>query len=381
MLTPRENLLRVFRHEVPEWVPLVGHVDGYNQPSREGMEPGLAAALEGQPDWGPTGIIDFCRILGLDIMDRYGPPVIPRNDGVVVHSEWEGEVLHNWWETPLGELHERKRRANVTAPYYTIEHALKTGLDLQILAGLFETEEFELDPAGVEALRERRALVGDDGIVTLSMPATPLGNLVRIYAGVAGLAYLQADHPTELHDLLSVMEDNYLRQMRLAVTVEPEAVISYDDTSTTTISPTMFRELEASYINHAAGICHDAGTLYIHHSCGLLRDLLAWYARTDMDAVDALCAKPIGDVTLAEARRRLGPAITMIASLVQLSESPRDAETMRRSVEEMLAGVAADDNLVLILFADPRWTMDQTRELAECAKGFQPVCGGEDGSL
>ena len=368
MLTPRENLLRVFRHEVPEWLPIVGHVDAYNQPSREGMEPGLTASLEGQPDWGPTGIIDFCRTLGLDIMDRVGPPVTSHNDSVVAHSEWEGEVLHNWWETPLGELHERKRRANVTAPYYTIEHALKTGLDLRILAGLFESEQFELDPAGVEALRERRALVGDGGIVTLSMPATPLGNLVRIYAGVEQLAYLHVDRPTELHDLLAVMEDNYLRQMRLAVTLEPEAVISYDDTSTTTISPTMFRDLEAPYINRAAGICHDAGKLYIHHSCGLLRDLLGWYAQTDMDAVDALCVKPIGDVTLAEARRRLGPGITIMASLVQLCQPPGDSETMRRSVEEMLGETAPGDNLVLILFADPRWTMAQTQALAECAK-------------
>lgn len=40
MISRRENLLRVFRHERPEWVPVAGHVDPYNQPSREaGGEP------------------------------------------------------------------------------------------------------------------------------------------------------------------------------------------------------------------------------------------------------------------------------------------------------------------------------------------------------
>ncbi len=27
MTTPRENLPKVFRHEIPDWLPLVGHCD------------------------------------------------------------------------------------------------------------------------------------------------------------------------------------------------------------------------------------------------------------------------------------------------------------------------------------------------------------------
>ena len=44
-MTPRENMLRVFRYEDPEWIPLVTQVDPYNQPSREGMDPALAEAM------------------------------------------------------------------------------------------------------------------------------------------------------------------------------------------------------------------------------------------------------------------------------------------------------------------------------------------------
>ena len=32
MTTPRENLLKVFRHETPGWIPITGHIDPYNQP-------------------------------------------------------------------------------------------------------------------------------------------------------------------------------------------------------------------------------------------------------------------------------------------------------------------------------------------------------------
>ena len=46
MITRRENLLKVFRHEIPEWIPIVGWVDAYNQPNRKGMDKGLADALK-----------------------------------------------------------------------------------------------------------------------------------------------------------------------------------------------------------------------------------------------------------------------------------------------------------------------------------------------
>ena len=54
MLTPRENLLSVFRHERPAWVPVGGHADPYNQPNRRGMDPRLAQLL-GEVRWHDDG--------------------------------------------------------------------------------------------------------------------------------------------------------------------------------------------------------------------------------------------------------------------------------------------------------------------------------------
>lgn len=38
MLTPKENLLRVFSRRPPRWRPVTGHCDPCNQPLREGMD-------------------------------------------------------------------------------------------------------------------------------------------------------------------------------------------------------------------------------------------------------------------------------------------------------------------------------------------------------
>lgn len=35
MTTPRDDLLKALRHQRPDWIPLTGHCDPYNQPGRE----------------------------------------------------------------------------------------------------------------------------------------------------------------------------------------------------------------------------------------------------------------------------------------------------------------------------------------------------------
>ncbi len=70
MVTPRANLLSVFRHEMPEWIAIVGRVDPYNQPNREGMDPGLAEQLE-EVKWRDESTLAFSRYLGIDVMDHF----------------------------------------------------------------------------------------------------------------------------------------------------------------------------------------------------------------------------------------------------------------------------------------------------------------------
>ena len=109
MTTPRENLLRVFRHERPAWIPVAGHCDPYNQPNREGMDPELAAAL-GDVRWGDTSTVVFSRALGLDIMDWFGMPAVRvSRRNVVVESRTEGDVtrmdaVHAFTVPPTGNV-------------------------------------------------------------------------------------------------------------------------------------------------------------------------------------------------------------------------------------------------------------------------------------
>jgi hypothetical protein len=367
MLTPRANLLRTLRHERPEWIPVGGHVDPYNQPHQRGMDPALAAALR-EVRWNDESTVAFSRYLGLDITDLFGAPLRSESRRVTSRQERQGDVVVATWHTPAGDLRRVQRYSPGTGLWYTQEHMVKGKADLAALAALFEDQEFSLDPDGVAALRRRRELIGEDGIITMSLPGTPLGQMVRVHAGVENLAYLWADARAELHALFAVMADNHERQARLAASLpEPEALVSMDDTSTTTQSPAMFAEFCLGYTDRLADLAHAAGKLYLHHSCGLIRDLLPLYRQTRMDAVHAFSIPPLGDVTIAAGKAALGPRIAIMAGVVQLFGDLTDRARVAASLAAMFTE-AGEENAIFWIAADPERDMEETRWVAEEGK-------------
>lgn len=368
MITRRENLLRVLRAEKPEWVPVTGHCDPYNQPSKRGMDPGLAAKLA-NVQWGDQSTIDFSRYLGLDITDLYGPPIQGRPKKVVIESDRQGNILTRTWRTSAGDLRQVQRYSPGTNLWYTQEHMVKDAADLPRLAEVFADTEFELTADGLAAVKQRQELIGDDGIIMLPISGTPLGQMIRVHSGVEAISYLWADARKELHDLFGVMEDNHLRYLRLAVQTAGDVIIGMDDTSTTTQSPAMFEELCVDYTNRMAAAAHAAGKFYFHHSCGLIRDLLPLYRRTKMDAVHAFQIPPIGDVTIADGRKTLGDDITIFASFVQMCGDMSDRVALADSIRVMFEQGRPGTRFILGLAADPEKTMEETQFVVdECRK-------------
>ncbi|HOF86947.1 MAG TPA: uroporphyrinogen decarboxylase family protein [Armatimonadota bacterium] len=368
MMTPRENLLRLLRRETPAWIPIVAHVDPYNQPNRSGMDPALAAKL-GEVRWGDEATVTFSRYFGLDIMDFCMPPLVTTQRAVTVETAHHDGRLITRWRTRNGELREVKRYAPDTGMWYTEEHMVKDADDLPRLAELFADQEYAYNPDGVAMLRARQALIGDDGLLQFALPGTPLGQMIRVHAGVETTALLWADARAELHALFAVMEEAHVRQFALTAALEfADCLLTMDDTSTTAISPAMFAEFCLGYTDRLADVVHAAGKFYFHHSCGLIRDLLPLYRQTKMDAVHAYTCRPLGDVTIAD-RTRLGPRISIIAGMIQMFGNMDDRGAVAESVAQMFAEAAPGDQVIFSLAADPEKTMDETAFLVACCQG------------
>ena len=370
--------MKILRHETPEWLPITGHCDPYNQPNREGMDPALAAAL-GSVQWCDTSTVTFSRYLGLEIMDWYGLPMRMTRRNVAVESRTEGDVTTNVWQTPKGDLREVMQvcpdPTGAVSSNWT-EHLVKGPEDLPAFTSIFADEVIEPDPDGIARARERRQLIGDDGLILGSMDGTPLGMMVRIYSGVATLAYLWADAPNALRDCFTVMEANYLQRLKVGVQSDIDVVVGVDDTSTTVISPAMFEDCNLALTDARAEAAHAAGKFYFHHSCGLIRDLLPLYRRTKMDAVHAFTVPPVGNVTVAEGRKALGDRITIMAGLGQLDGPMHDRAAVRASIHQMIREGQPWDHFILNLAGYPNRTMEQTRFVVDCCRELGGVPNG-----
>ena len=373
MVTPRENLFKIFRHEMPEWIPVAGHCDPYNQPSREGIDPDLAAAL-GEVRWSDTSTVTFSRYLGLDIMDWFGAPFRISRRKVEVQSVTEGDKTTNIWHTPKGDLREVIcvcRDITGAVSSNRTEHLVNSPDDIPAFAAIFEDEVIEPDPEGIARAKQRRRLIGNDGLLMGSMDGTPLGMMYRIYSGVAALAYLWADAQNAMRDLFAVMEKNYLERLAVAARSDIDVLVGVDDTSTTAISPAMFEECNLALTDERVRVAHEHGKLYFHHSCGHIRDLLPLYRLTKMDAVHAFSVPPVGNVTIAEGRKALGNRITIITGVKELAGPMEDRPAVRASIHRMMQEAGPWDHFILNVVAYPNRTMEQTKFVADCCREFR----------
>ena len=72
------------------------------------------------------------------------------------------------------------------------------------------------------------------------------------------------------------------------------------------ISPAMYREFVLPYERRVAEAVRRTGVPVYTHTCGRLGDRLELLAETGTQGVDTLDPPPLGDVDLADAKRRIG---------------------------------------------------------------------------
>lgn len=317
MISPRENLLQTLRCENPQWIPVCPYLFPNENPT-EGIPGELEQVFAAPGTELGQSIMELGAYLGAsDYMLPVPPAATLVSDTCPAQTERTAPgTLITTLHTPRGDL----RQVSQTFPGYpglTTERYLKNLDDAHRLIEYFRSLRVELVPGAVTAARQVREQVGDQGVVFCRTFGTPLGMCYRVYASITDLLYLIADHPHVAGQLFATMEEKYLEAYGLMLREVPEidAFLGMDDTSTTLVSPDLFRSCNVDLTNTRADLCHAHGRIYLHHSCGLLRTLLPVYRETRVDGVDAFTTPPIGDVGYADGRQLLGPRYSLVSSL------------------------------------------------------------------
>jgi len=337
-MTARERLLAALRGQEVDripWSPFLAYW-WENQPK--------AIQDRGQP-W-------FLKEIGADALLRgfappfscsnfYGADVYPDQFCLVFPGcDMRREVNGNDWAvhymTPVGTVTMLSRYSPAGNTRFVIEHPIKRREDYKILRYLVERMILR---ANYGFIQQEIDALGEDGLYApLISPflKTPFQALIEHFVGTQQLMYDVMDYPKEVEALLAVMSERAMEAVQIAIASPAEAFITWEDSSTTNVSPSLFTKYIAPDLNRWGQAVHAAGKLLLHHACGHVRALLPIMAREAVDMIESLSPPPTGNVEIWEAQTVLGSRIGVIGGIEPTHFLNLEVQSLRNYVETLL---------------------------------------------
>ena len=236
---------------------------------------------------------------------RVRPPVEDTSttepDGLVVRQT----------KTPWGTL------TATTRGGHPIKHPVETLDELRILRNIWEESRYEETDGMEEACARLDRAIGDRGIYCPTLGPSPVQQLIEMDMGVVNFYALCQEERAELEGLLDLMHARRMQEYEIVARRAPvPGLIAVENTSTTLISPALYRRYSLPQIRDFVNVAHKHGKKAILHMCGLLKGLLPCLAETGLDAINALTPPPVGDLPYEQALDALGEDLVIMGGIL-----------------------------------------------------------------
>jgi hypothetical protein len=329
----------------------------------------LLAALHGElPDrlpWAPEFNIMFCHRIVQEIPGDPFPPediyieacrrmraeCLKRVDAVEVSypnvrmsEAREEDLITRSYETPLGTMTARSRMIGDIGGDMEFEHMVRTVEEVRAYRFLYDDGVYRPRYGFV---KDQLARLGEVGMLSIFGPPTPLLDLIMFQIRLPNIYFLIDDHPEEMEALLTAMHRRNLEYYELAAEAPGEVVRSFEDTSTTLISPELYRRYCLKQLQDYRDICHARGKLFVPHMCGLLKGVLPELRETGLDGIEALTPPPLGDTPIGLAREQLGPEVALIGGIDPTQFVGATPEKTRAMIQDVVAQMGDGRRIVL----------------------------------
>ena len=220
--------------------------------------------------------------------------------------------------------------------WFLTKHPVETPDDLKLFIEFLRKTEIlpEIDKAN-ESVRK----LGEQGlhlaILGMDLKSSFQG-LLENWIGTENLVYFCMDHPDLINEALRLMRELNLKTVGFTAESEAAACLSFEDSSTTNVSPAMYREYIMPEISEWCKILDQAGKPFVQHACGHVKKLLPMFAEQKITAVESISPPPTGNVTIAEAAEVLPKDISIIGGIepVQFLNDPIDK--LLKYIEDLL---------------------------------------------
>jgi uroporphyrinogen decarboxylase len=329
-MTSRERFLAAMRNQVPDRVPCVPDISNMIPCRLTGL-PFWDIYLNGKiPLWRAYrkavehfGIDAWYQYSRLDFL--YNHPVVERE---VSRTEGGGRIVVDYEvETGAGTLKKQVTYYLADSPTVTRKPIVDIAAQLEQFKALYP-EAIGFDAAS--AIEQKREVGPDYAFGTIVGFPGFQSWFGEVAGGVEPLAFSFYDDPAALDEIREVQERAILREVSMIIDSGLyDFVLLGGSGSITLASPELFDRYALPTIGKACAMLEAAGIPTMLHSCGKERHVLEACAReTALNCINPLEEPPMGDITLAEAKREFGSRLSLMGNLhttaVMLMGSPED---------------------------------------------------------
>lgn len=292
-MTSKERLLHAIRCEPVDCVPV--RIWGFDW-RQEQSEPSRRRLAEIAREYGP------------EVMAHWGPrtegdyrPQTENETCPCPHPGFVEDVttIH----TPKGKLTSAHLRSLEGKPGYASKHLLETPEDAEKWLSI------PWSPSRVDASDWQPAIqrMGDDGVlyVGIGEPMYAINHLT----GSEVWAYWLMEERELIHRLVAEEQRRHIHFVKELLAAGVVGIFGYVGPELCIpplASPRDFDEFVVAYDKPIHDLIHDAGGLVWVHCHGRMGPVLERFAAEGVDCLNPLEPPPMGDVTIAQARKRVG---------------------------------------------------------------------------
>lgn len=311
----REDIIKVLHGQTPEYLPWFGDLDYWiTYLLEEHRMPEKYLQMDDPDDIVfRTGLTGTFHERGLQMLHRdlgvgmYLQGYFPFRE---VYRDMEySQVVDpdtrtrmTVFRTPMGELRETWTFLQSSYSWAPVEHLIKSPDDLKVLQYVYEHMEYVPDYALAE-LRGR--LIGDQGIVVVYAPKTPMMELVALKAGLETVVELYADEPELLEETLAVMGRKVDEAVEIALAAPADCIFFPENLSSEMVAGALYEQYIGPVHRRWTARAREVGRVSFVHLDGTLTPLLTNLSENGFDVVEAVTPRPVGDVPLEDLRSRV----------------------------------------------------------------------------
>jgi uroporphyrinogen-III decarboxylase len=233
----------------------------------------------------------------------------------------EGETITKY-KTPLGNLTQSIAIGAGLGGHY-IEFPVKTVEDLKIMQYVLEnTEYLYLE----DNYKKAEKILENHGVVSAYLFSSPYQRLIKTTIGFVRTSILLKRKTEDIENFMSFLEERDDKMYELFIK-SPIQIINFGENIDADLSPPPhFEKYLLPYYKKRVKQFHQAGKYCHIHMDGSLKDLLPYFEELPFDGLEALTAKPQGDVSLKELKEVIGSKILLdgIPSILFLPEYSND---------------------------------------------------------